>query len=133
VLGRLPDTMGARRCALWPCLGQAVGLVVVALAGNLPVALAGAALAGVAAALVFPSLALLVVDRTPPAQRGSALAAFTAAFDLGFAAGGAALGAVAELTGYGGAFAAAAGACALAAVVGLRAAGAHPRAVGSAP
>jgi MFS family permease len=122
VLGRLPDTIGARRCAIWSCLGQAAGTVVIALAPNLATALVGAIVAGGATALVFPALALLVVDRTPFEQRGAALGAFTAGFDLGFAAGGLVLGVTAELFGYGEAFVLAAAACVLAAVVAARAA-----------
>lgn len=122
-LGRLPDTVGARRCAIVACLGQAVGLLLVAVAGSLAIALVGAAVSGVSAALIFPSLALLVVDdRTPMAARGAALAAFTASFDLGFAAGGVLLGFTADVAGYGTAFVLAAAACVGASAVAARAA-----------
>jgi MFS family permease len=120
--GKLPDTMGARRCATASCLAQGAGILCLAVATNLPVALAGAALAGAGSALIFPALALLVVGRTPDDQRGAAIGAFTACFDLGFALGGVTLGIVAEAAGYGLAFTVAAAACAVGALVAQRAA-----------
>ncbi len=71
--GRLPDTLGARRCATVSCLVQGAGILCLAAAPNLPVALAGAAIAGGGSALVFPALVLLVVGRTPDDQRGAAI------------------------------------------------------------
>ena len=98
------------------CLVQGVGILCLAAAPNLPVALAGAAIAGGGSALVFPALALLVVGRTPDDQRGAAIGAFTACFDLGFAVGGVTLGVVADAAGYGAAFTVAAAACAVGAL-----------------
>ena len=52
---------GARRSA--PASSQGLGLIAVGLAQSLPAALAAAALMGMGMSLLFPSLALLVVDR----------------------------------------------------------------------
>ena len=80
---RRPAAHGARRRhrrgpRAWRPLG---------LAQSLPAALAAAALMGMGMSLLFPSLALLVVDRVPDERRGAAMGAFTAFFDLGFGLG----------------------------------------------
>ena len=48
----------------------------------------------------MPTLNALVVDRTPPPERGSALGFFTSFMDLGIGAGSVILGLVGELFGY---------------------------------
>ncbi len=99
VLGRLPDVLGARRTALGAGLVQGLGLIAIGAAQSLPAALAAAALMGAGMSLLFPSLALLVVDRVDPARRGAAMGAFTAFFDLGVGLGAPFAGLVASLTG----------------------------------
>ena len=54
---------------------------------------------GTGMSLLFPSLALLVVDRVDPARRGAAMGAFTAFFDLGVGLGAPFAGLVASWTG----------------------------------
>ncbi|MCX7781114.1 MAG: MFS transporter, partial [Negativicutes bacterium] len=49
----------------------------------------------------MPTLNALVVDKTPPPERGSALGFFTSFMDLGITAGSVVLGAVSEFCGYG--------------------------------
>ncbi|MDI5942177.1 MFS transporter, partial [Micromonospora sp. DH15] len=58
VIGHLPDKLGPRRVAAWSAAGEAVGLTIVALAPNLPVAVAGGVVTGVGFSLLHPSLAL---------------------------------------------------------------------------
>lgn len=99
VLGRLPDLFGARRTALGAGLVQGLGLIAIGAAQSLPAALAAAALMGAGMSLLFPSLALLVVDRVDPARRGAAMGAFTAFFDLGVGLGAPFAGLVASWTG----------------------------------
>ena len=65
---RHPRAPGAPRSA--PGLVQGLGLIAVGAAQSLPAALAAAALMGAGMSLLFPSLALLVVDRVDPARRG---------------------------------------------------------------
>ena len=60
---------------------------------------------GAAFSLIFPSLALLVVNRVPEDRRGVAMGTFTACFDLGVGLGAPIAGAAAALGGYGAAFA----------------------------
>ena len=83
---------------------EAAGLLVIAAAGSLAVALIGAAVMGSGFAMLFPSLALLVLARVEPAQRGAAMGTFTAFFDLGLAFGSPLVGVFAALFGYGYAF-----------------------------
>ena len=115
-LARLPDRLGARMTAGAAAVAQAVGLALIAVAGGLPVALAGALAMGAGFSLLFPSLALLVVERVDPAQRGAAMGAFGASFDVGMGVGAPLAGAISALAGYPAAFGVAAGAALLALV-----------------
>jgi MFS family permease len=98
--GRLPDRVGAARIAIGCGLLEAAGLAMIALAPALWVAAAGALIMGAGFTLLYPSLALLVIDRTDPADQGAALGAFTSFWDLGLGTAGLATGAVASAAGY---------------------------------
>ncbi len=111
--GWLPDRYGPIRCAAGAGAVEAAGLVAIAASESLPVAVAGAVAMGAGFALLFPSLALLVVNRVPIERRGVAMGTFTAFFDLGMGIGGPLTGAAAALGGYSAAFVLAA-CCALA-------------------
>jgi len=100
VLSHVPDRAGARRTATAAGLLEALGLTVIALAGSLPIALAGALVVGVGFSMLFPSLALMVVGEVGEDGRGSALGAFTAFFDIGVGLGGPLAGLTASLAGY---------------------------------
>jgi MFS family permease len=102
--GDLPDRVGPVRCAAGAAAVSAVGLTLIALADSLAVALAGAVGMGVAFALIYPSLSLVVVNGVPDDRRGAALGTFTAFFDIGFAVGGPLTGLAASLGGYSAAF-----------------------------
>ena len=101
LIGWLPDRWGARRSALAGGVSQAAGIATIGLAGSLPVVMAGAVLAGLGIALIFPSLALLVVNATDPAARATAMGWFTSFFDIGVAVGAPFAGLIAS-TGGGG-------------------------------
>ncbi|MFB9235704.1 MFS transporter [Plantactinospora siamensis] len=96
----LPDRLGAARVALWSALVEAVGLLLVAVATNLVVAILGGLVIGAGLSLLFPSLALMVINRSEPAHQGAALGAFTSFWDLGLVGGGPLAGLVASLAGY---------------------------------
>ena len=66
---------------------------------------------------LYPSLALIVVNKVGEARRGAALGTFTAFFDIGFGLGAPMTGAVATLSGYSAVFWFGAGAAVLAALV----------------
>lgn len=135
VAGGLPDRIGPGRTAFGAFCAEAVGLVLIGLAGSLAVALAGAVVMGMGFSLLFPSLALIVVRGVDERSRGAALGAFTAFFDLGVGIGAPLAGAIAALTDYPVAFLVAAAFAATGAVVGLlgRPAGGAGERAGRAP
>jgi MFS family permease len=102
---------------------------VLAAAHSLPVALAGALIMGLGFSTLYPSLALLVVQRADDRRRGAALGIFTAFFDIGMGLGGPLAGAIAGAAGYGAAFwfAAAAALVTAAVAAGTRGPGAPAR------
>jgi MFS family permease len=124
--GDLPDIAGPRRIATAAGLVEAVGLTMIAVAGSFGVALAGALVMGAAFSLLFPSLALMVIERVPDERRGAAMGSFTAFFDLGVGAGGPIAGVAAALGGYEAAFLLAAAFGVLAAAWAARGAVARP-------
>jgi predicted MFS family arabinose efflux permease len=65
---------------------------------------AGAIVMGAGFSVLYPSLALLVVNRVSAAERGAALGAFTAFFDTGVGLGAPLAGAIAASAGYAAAF-----------------------------
>ncbi len=101
VLGHLPDTLGAYKTGLTAFALALVGAVGIGLAPSWWIAAGGAVVCGAAWALLFPALALMAIDRTPPERRGAALAVYTGGFDLGFAVAGPMLGFAAHQAGYG--------------------------------
>jgi MFS family permease len=114
--GGLPDRIGPLRCAAAAGVIEAAGLVVIAAAHSLGAAILGAVAMGAGFSILFPSLALVVVNRVPEERRGVAMGTFTAFFDLGMGVGGPLAGAAAAIGGYEAAFLLAA-ACALGTVV----------------
>ncbi|MFC8846818.1 MULTISPECIES: MFS transporter [unclassified Micromonospora] len=127
VIGHLPDKLGPRRVAAWSAAGEAVGLTIVALAPNLPVAVAGGVVTGVGFSLLHPSLALMVMNRAEPTRQGAAIGAYTSFWDLGLAVWGPVTGLVAATLDYPAVFvvgaACAVAAAAMAAWIGRPAAG----------
>jgi MFS family permease len=102
--GDLPDRIGPARIAFAAAIVEAVGLVTIALAHSLPVAIAGALAMGAAFSLLYPSLSLIVVSEVSEARRGAALGTFTAFFDAGVGLGAPLAGAAAALSSYEGSF-----------------------------
>lgn len=104
VAGDLPDRVGPLRCAFVAALVEALGLVLIALAQSLAVAIAGALVMGAAFSTLYPALSLHVVNRMPEDRRGVALGTFTAFFDVGMGLGSPLVGAAAAIGGYAAAF-----------------------------
>jgi MFS family permease len=104
VAGGLPDRIGPLRCAAGAAATEAVGLVLIALATSLPLAICGAVAMGAAFSLLYPSLSLVVVNRVAVERRGAALGTFTAFFDLGVGLGAPLAGVAAAIGGYSAAF-----------------------------
>jgi len=99
-LGWIPDRVGAKR-VLFPALAiQALGFLLLAYAtDDRQVFLAGA-FCGAGHGYIFPLLFGMVVSRARDADRGSAMAIYTALFDLGVLLGGPLLGGVIDVFGY---------------------------------
>ncbi|HSS40913.1 MAG TPA: MFS transporter [Solirubrobacterales bacterium] len=111
VFGDLPDRMGAAPVAIAATIGEACGLLLIAVAHSLPVALVGGVAMGAAFALLNPSLMLIALGRVSQQARGAAMGTYTAFFDAGVGLGAPIAGVVAALTSYEGAFIFAAGVC----------------------
>lgn len=132
LLSWLPDRIGAGRAAAIGATGHAGGLAVLAVAHSLPTALVGSVVMGVGYSLLFPSLALLAIQRTPAEQRGAALGFYTAFFDAGMGVGAPLAGVAVVAFGYEGMFWAVAGLSLLGAAVTLRGQS-RPRVVADSP
>jgi MFS family permease len=104
VAGDLPDRIGAARVAIGATLGEALGLLTIAFAHSLPIALLGGMAMGAAFSLLNPSLMLIAVNRVSAGARGAAMGTFTAFFDAGVGIGAPLAGVAAALTDYEGAF-----------------------------
>ena len=119
VIGHLPDQLGPRRVAAWSGTGEAVGLLIIAAAPSLPVAVLGSVVMGVGFSLLHPSLALMVMNRTQRSKQGAAIGAYTSFWDLGLSVWGPLTGVVATGFGYPAVFVFGAGCAAAAVVVAL--------------
>ncbi|MFG0243421.1 MAG: MFS transporter [Phycisphaerales bacterium JB054] len=85
-LGAISDRVGRRPVLLLSVLGSAVGYVVFALAGSLPVLYLSRVLAGATGGNISTAQAYLA-DITPPKDRAKAYGIVGAAFGLGFTLG----------------------------------------------
>jgi predicted MFS family arabinose efflux permease len=100
VLGNLPDKIGGYRVALWSLIVEALGQVTVWSAPYEIVALAGALVTGLGCALVYPALGVEALKRVLPANRGSAMGAFSAFLDIAYGLAAPAAGLIAGRFGY---------------------------------
>jgi MFS family permease len=103
-IGHLPDKLGPRKVAGWFGIGEAVGLLIIAVAPNLPIAVLGSLVMGVGFSLVHPSLALMVMNRADKSEQGAAIGAYTSFWDLGLFVWGPLTGVIASGLGYPGVF-----------------------------
>ena len=101
---RLPDVLGPARAARMALSLQAVGLVVMGVWQEVVGLFAGAIMFGLGQALAFPALMTMAIRSAKPTERSAVVGTFTAFFDLSFGIGAVALGGVASIFGYGGAF-----------------------------
>ena len=97
-------TYGGFRVAIASFSFECAGLLMLWLAPEPHVALAGAALTGFGFALVFPALGVEAVGLVPPASRGAALSAYSVFLDLSLGITGPLAGYIAGECGYGSVF-----------------------------
>lgn len=84
--GRLSDRIGRRPVLLWSIFGTAIGYVVFALAGSLPMLFASRIMDGITGGNISTAQAYLS-DVTPPEERSKTFGIFGAIFGIGFAIG----------------------------------------------
>jgi MFS family permease len=128
VAGGLPDRLGPRRTMVIAVTLGASGQALIAVAPGWWAVGVGCVLFGFCWTLLFPALAMLVVDAVEPSQRGAGLAAYSSFFDLGFGVGAPLLGLIASELGYGALYVTAAVvvSCSLVSVAGRRVSGLEP-------
>lgn len=111
LFGWVPERLGLIRVLIPSLVIGGAGLGMIALATN-PLHMVIAAVAcGVGHGFAFPIISALVVMRAQPDERGSAIALFTALFDLGVLLGGPCFGVSARYAGYPATFGLAGGLC----------------------
>jgi MFS family permease len=113
----LPDRIGAATSATIAALVHAAGLALLAVADNLGVAVVAVIVMGAGYSALFPSLALMVVERNDESRRGATIGVFTAFVDAGMGVGAPLAGVIAALSGYGGMFVASAALATVGAVI----------------
>ena len=104
LLGRLVVVPLAARAGIMRTLpfglvAMAAGLLLIAGSGSTVVVAAAAAVIGLGYCLPFPALATLVAGRVPPAQRGAAIGALTAFYDVFVGVGSVLFGLLADRSG----------------------------------
>jgi MFS family permease len=105
LLRGMSDRVGHSRVSIGAMSVLAVAYAIIALPPT-PLSLAVAALVLASGnALLYPTLAALVVDRAPESERGLALGTLSGAWDLGVVVGSALIGVVADRYSFGAGFA----------------------------
>jgi MFS family permease len=105
LFGSLPDRFGGARIAAVSAAVATVGQLGLWFASSATMAVGAAALTGFGFSLAFPSFGVEAIKRVPAQNRGVALGAYTACFDLTMGVGVPLLGVVAGSFGYSAAFA----------------------------
>lgn len=117
LFGGVPDIIGPIRAGSGALVMTVVAALVIALWATPTGVLVGAALVALGLSLQSPSFIKLAVDDVEPEERGSAMATFTAFYDVAGAIIGPTLGVIVTISGYRAAFLSTAGVCALGLVV----------------
>lgn len=104
LFGGLPDRFGGARIATVSAALASLGQLGLWLATSGTMAVAAAALTGFGFSLAFPSFGVEAVRRVPAQNRGVALGAYAACFDVSMGLGVPLLGIVVSLAGYAAAF-----------------------------
>jgi predicted MFS family arabinose efflux permease len=113
--GQAADRLGRRRVSLGALVLYTLVVPATAWLAHAPLALFGGAL-GAAHGVFYPAFNAVAIEESRASERGRVMALFQAGFQLGFGAGGLALGVLADARGYPAVFWAG-GACVLAALL----------------
>lgn len=105
LFGTYPDRFGGARVAVASVAAATIGQIGLWSATSGAMAIVAAALTGLGFSLAFPSFGVEAIKRVPPQNRGVALGAYTASFDLTMGVGVPLLGMVVSTFGYRAAFA----------------------------
>ena len=105
LLRGLSDRLGHLRVSLCAMSVLALAYWLIALPPTVVSLILAALVLASGNALLYPTLAALVVERAPAAERGLALGTLSGAWDLGVVVGSALIGAVADRVSYGAGFA----------------------------
>lgn len=108
-LSRLSDRIGRARVVIPAVSATILSYLVLALPPRVPTLAVAAVLLGAGVAVFYPTLLALLVDRTPEAERGSAIGTLSGAFDLGSVVGSMLVGVTVERISYAAGFHVAAG------------------------
>jgi MFS family permease len=98
--GRASDRFGRIRVAVPGLALFAAAMAMESAAHSTGPLLVSAVLFGAGFGMFYPSMMALAVDLVRPHERGSAMATFTSAFDIGFGVGSPVLGAISGASGY---------------------------------
>lgn len=98
--GRLYDRIPHRPMLVSSLALYGLGLGMMAIANNIVVLVAAAGMTGMAHGAAFPLMSAEVVNRARESERGSAMAIFTALFDVALLVGAPLVGLVIDLSGY---------------------------------
>ncbi|MBL8912163.1 MAG: MFS transporter [Archangium sp.] len=105
LFGTLPDKLGGARVAMASTSLAGVGQALMFFAPSAELAIAAAALTGFGFSLSFPAFGVEAIKRVAPQNRGVALGAYAACFDLTMGVGVPALGLAVGALGFAAAFA----------------------------
>jgi len=94
-LARVPDRFGGRRTLVVAATIEAAGLVSLAFATSVTIAVLSLVVLAIGQGLAVPALGLLALQGIPPGAQGAAAGVFFAYFDAGVGLGGPAVGAAA--------------------------------------
>lgn len=108
-LSRVSDRIGRTGVILPAISASTLSYLVLSLPPRVPTLALAAVLLGAGVALFYPTLLALLVDRTPEAERGSAIGTLSGSFDLGSVVGSALVGVAVERVSYAAGFYVAAG------------------------
>ena len=105
VMGRRSDAMGRGPAIGCGLAAQAIGLLLIMIANDLPLILAGGFFVAVGWALIGSATMALAMDLANPRSRGHAMATFSMSFQLGNGAGAIIAGYLADVVGFRGMYA----------------------------